>query len=515
MRNAMLLMPALTGLLLFASFPRAGQGYLAWIAFVPLIVFIFRCKSPARAFGGGFIAGAIELFTLLIWIPPVLTHYGDLSVPLAWVGYLLLISVLACFPAAACAFAKLLVRRGGDSFLLLFPAVWIVFEYAQNFFPFGGLPWLLTGYSQAGYLPLIQIADVTGIYGISFLILGFNTAIAWTFLHRGKSPAGFWPLIAAGSLVAVCLVYGGISLHRWGHLRAECRAAMLQGNISIDEPEWVQIDKSKKGYKQMADSLKPSNIDLLILPESPSPVTFQYDRDYRQMLEDLAGRYPLGLIFNNNDSREVKGETRYFNSACYLDRSGKLSATYDKIHLVPFGEYIPLKKFFFFSQTISKDVEGFYPGSDFRIMQIGGHPSNAIICFEAVFPSLVRRFAGKGSQLIVNLTNDGWYGVSSAPYQHLAIARMRAIENRRYLLRATNSGISAIIEPTGRIQTSTGLLQEAICEGRFGFVSVKTPYTRYGDVFVLLCAIISCGALVPGRSVSRRQGSSERVVPRS
>jgi apolipoprotein N-acyltransferase len=159
-----------------------------------------------------------------------------------------------------------------------------------------------------------------------------------------------------------------------------------------------------------------------------------------------------------------------------------------------------------FIDIISKDVDSFSPGDDYRVVTIGSHPANVIICFEAVFPRLVRRFVQRGSQLIINLTNDRWYGDSAAPYQHLEIARFRAVENRRYLLRAANSGISAFIEPTGRIQTSTGILRQAICEGHFDFIEADTLYTRYGDVFVLLCAIISCG-LVIGAGLHKRFNS--------
>ena len=489
-----LILPVLTGLLLVVSFPRASQGYLAWLAFVPLIAFVFRSGKPGQAFWGGFIAGAVERFVLLIWIPPVLSHYGGLSIPLAWVAYLLMISLLACYCAGACALANCLIKHRGDCFLLLFPAVWVVFEYAQSLWPFGGLPWLLSGYSQSPYLGLIQIADITGIHGISFLVLGVNTAVAWMVLTRGRFLQRCGPFLAAVALLAACLVYGKVSLRRWGDLNPTFRAALLQGNLSYDQPAQVLVDKSVRGYQQMADELEPSSTDLLVLPESPSPASFQYDASYRQILEALARRYPLGLIFNDNSCRETGGETRYFNSACFLDRNGVLAGVYDKIHLVPFGEYIPLKKLFFFTQSISKDVGEYSPGSDYRIVKIGGHPANVVICFEAVFPAQVRRFVEEGSQLIVNLTNDGWYGNSAAPYQHIEIARLRAVENRRYLLRAANSGISALVEPTGRIQVSTGLLREAICEGRFGFLAYKTLYTRYGDVLVFLCVIILCGS---------------------
>jgi apolipoprotein N-acyltransferase len=489
-------LPILTGFLLAASFPKADQGFWAWIAFVPLLVFIYRASNPARAFWGAFIAGAVQLFFLQIWIPSVLAHYGDLSGVLAWLAYGLMLILLSLFPAAACFITKLLVRRGGDSYLLSFPFIWIAVEYAQTNLPFGGYPWLLAGYSQSKYLRLIQIADLTGVFGISFLILFFNLALFWAGLHWKRGWISAWPLISAASMIALSLFYGIESFHRWNSIQPNFRAALLQGNISFNDPEKVMIDKFKNGYARMADRLKLPHPDLLIIPESPSPVTLEYDTDYRQHLERLASGYSMGLVFNN--IREEKGDedARYFNSAYFMSRDGKLADVYDKMHLVPFGEYIPMKNVFSFFRIISKDVSVFSPGNNYRIVKIGDRSANAVICFEIIFPDLVRRFVKKGSQLILNLTNDGWYGDSSAPFQHLSIARWRAIENRRYLLRAANSGISAFIEPTGRIQTSTGILRQAVCEGRFAFVPQQTFYTRYGDVFVFLCVIIAFGFVI-------------------
>ena len=508
----LLILPVLTGILLTISFPRAGLGYLAWVAYVPLTAFVFSAGTSARAFLGGFIAGFIALFALLMWIPEVLIRYGGLSTVLAWFAFGLLVSVLACYPATACAVTKYLTRRGGAACFLLFPAVWIVLEYAQCLSPFGGLPWILAGYSQSEYLSIIQIADITGIFGVSFLILGTGTAFVWMVTCRGNKKMACAPLLGAFLLIAACLIYGRISLRHWESVPATFRAAMLQGNLSFDDPEHVLVEKFRKGYVRMADTLKPGETDLLILPESPSPVSFQYDDSYGRVLADLARRYSLGLIFNNIRNSETPDGSAYFNSAYFLDHNGALTGIYDKIHLVPFGEYIPLSRLFTFAQTITKDAGHFSPGKDVRVLKLGDHPVNALICFEAVFPDLARRFVRKGSQLMVNLTNDGWYGDSAAPYQHLAIARVRAVENRRYLLRATNSGISAIIEPGGRIQASTGLLQEAVGTGHFAFIEEMTLYTRYGDVFVFLCAIISCAVWVFGefhRAVIRNRQNME------
>jgi apolipoprotein N-acyltransferase len=489
-------LPALTGLLLAASFPSIGQGYAAWIAFVPLIAFLRRANNPAKAFGGGFISGVVHLFLLQIWIPDVLMHYGGLSGVLAWAAYGFTLTLLSLFLAAACLLTDYLVRRGGEFFLFSFPFILVALEYAQNYFPFGGYPWILTGYSQSNYLRIIQIADLTSVFGVSFLILFFNVAVVWMGAHRERRFKGCGPLIVSASLLVLCLIYGAIELRRWNAIQPRFHAAMLQGNISYQDSAGVMAEKIRQGYVRMAESLKSSNVDLLLIPESPSPISFQYDSDYRRTCELLAKSCSMGLVFNNNRVETIGNSERYYNSAYFLDHGGNMVNVYDKMHLVPFGEYIPLKILFQFIRTISKDVSEYSRGDNYRIVKVGDHPANAVICFEIVFPGHVRRFIQQGSQLILNLTNDGWYGDSSAPYQHLAIARWRAIENRRFLLRAANSGVSACIEPTGRIQTSTGILYEAVCKGRFEFIKQKTFYTRYGDVFVFVCVIIASGFLI-------------------
>ena len=492
----LLLLPVLTGFLLVASFPRFDQPYLAWIAFVPLIAYVSRVKTPIRTFWGGYVAGVIELFVLLLWMPAVLRQYGGLDAWLAWTGYVLLILLLSCFPAIACFVTKGLMRRGGDSFLLLFPAVWVSIEYVQTKIPFNGFPWLPVGYSQSNWLGLIQVADLTGVFGVSFLILWLTTAVVWIGIHKGRGLRTYGPLMTAVVLVFICLFYGWVRLGRWDTSQADFKVAMLQGNLSADDAPSVLADKYQGEYVRMADGLQSSDIDLMLLPESPTPVLYQWDKNYQGVLEGLARRCRYGLIFNNVRSEETEAGRSYFNSAFFLDGKGVLTGVYDKTHLVPFGEYIPLESLFVFMRTITRDVGAFQPGKDIKVLKLGEYPVNAIICFEAIFPDLVRRFVRNGSQLIVNLTNDEWYGDSSAPFQHFSIARWRAIENRRYFLRAANSGISAVIEPTGRIQTSTGILRKTVCEGRFAFETQQTFYTRYGDVFVFLCAIIVCSSSI-------------------
>jgi len=521
------LLPAATGLLLAAAFPRANQAWLGWVAWIPLILFMARAKSRRTAFFGGWVAGVITFFLLLRWMPVVMANYGGMHSFLSWMVYALLIAVLACYPAIACVFTRHLMFRRGERCLLLFPFVWIVMELAMSISPLRGFPWLLAGYTQTRFLPMIQIADITGIYGVSFLLLCVNTTIAWFFLaynlvfkftppmvygdrkpatsHQPPATAAvrqlYWkngrevfvPLLVTTVLVAGALIYGHAAISRWEKSKAPFQAALLQGNLGVNEPYEVLYEKFEQGYVRMADSLDPGTVDVLVLPESPAPKSFLYNEEYRKVMESLARRYSMGLVLSNINIEEHQddGNAAYFNSAFFLAGDGSLSGIYDKIHLVPFGEYIPYRKLFFFAETISKEMGGFSEGRDMQILSLGGRPANAVICYEAVFPGLVRRFTARGSQVILNLTNDGWYGISAAPYQHLEIARVRAVENRRYFLRAANTGFSAIIEPTGRIAVSTGLAEEAICLGRFGFIEEKTFYSRYGNVFVWLCVIIS------------------------
>ncbi len=485
----LLLLPGLSGFLLYCSFPRVSQGYLAWIAFVPLIYSIVRTTSNREAFLAGCVAGGTAWFGLLVWIPRVMARYGDVPLALSWVLYLLLVCYQSCYSGLACLITRFCLNRGGRKGLLVFPFAWVALELCRATLLFGGFPWLLAGYSQTDYPWVIQTADIAGVYGISFLILWFNASLI-QLAERKTGLGRVWPLGVGLALIVVNLFYGHGMLIRWGKMTPNYTAALLQENLSVDEPEISLARKYQEGYAKMAAGFPVGSVDLLVLPESPSPLVYQTDLSYRESLHKLAERFPLGMIFNNISYSTSAGRTEYYNSAFFLSQNGMDLGRYDKIHLVPFGEYVPYAKLFFFVESISKDVSEFAPGSAYVTVGLRGQPASAIICFEAVFPDLVRRFVELGSRLIVNLTNDGWYGDSAAPYQHLAMARWRAIENRRYLLRATNSGISAIIEPTGVIQTSTRLFQEDICLGKFAFLATETVYTRYGNAFAYLCAII-------------------------
>ena len=491
----LILLPVLSGILGFASLPALGQAYLAWIAQVPLILFVLSSRGGPQAFLGGVVAGFVQFALLLAWIPAVLVHYGNIPTVVAWFLFALLMIAMALYPGFACAVTGISVRRAGRGLVLFFPFAWVSSEVLRSFTLFGGFPWMLTGYSQTDNLQIIQVSDITGVYGVSFVILCFNVGIAWLIDRGARHPRNYLPALGAASLVAACLVYGSLSLRRWDASAPGHTAALLQGNIAADDPDDVMRNKFEQGYLLMAAEINEPGVDLLVLPESPAPTSFQSDPEYRQRLQELARHYRLGVVFSNIAFPEAPGDRRYFNSAYFLGQDGSVRGRYDKIHLVPFGEYVPLKSVFFFMQSITQEVSDFSPGSELVLVETPAGRMNAIICFEAVFPELVREFVFRGSQLIINLTNDGWYGDSAAPYQHLAMARWRAVENRRYMLRAANSGISAIIGPAGRISASTHLLRKDICVGSFDFISYQSFYTRHGDLVAILCAIICVLAL--------------------
>src|SRR6266542_2453664 len=215
MRDAkFFVLPATSGILCALSFPKADQGYLAWVALTPLVIFLYHAGSARKAFWGGFLTGSIQFFALLLWIPEVLSHYGNAPALVAWLLLLLLTAFLACFPAFTCLVTRFCTERIGRKLLLALPAVWVAVEYARNYVPFGGFPWLLVGYSQTEYLRVIQVSDLLGVYGVSFLVLWINTALGWAICLREDKPVTFVPLGAGIALFLCCIAYGESSLSR-------------------------------------------------------------------------------------------------------------------------------------------------------------------------------------------------------------------------------------------------------------------------------------------------------------
>ena len=460
---SLFLLPAAAGLLSFISFPQVNAGLAAWIALAPLALVAARAPSIRPAFAAGVIYGVVLYFPLLHWIPPVIVRYGGISGWLAWLLYALLIVVFAAFPGAVTAATGFSVRRLGARALLAFPVFWVAMELARNYIIFGGFPWLQLGYSQTGALGLIQIADLTGVYGVSFLIAWVNAAAAFAIVERRPHGRAIAPLAAGALLVLAALAYGvGASTAGPPSLRTAPRPSCRETSPSRSRRRCSRGSFARATSNLPVPSLR-GTIDLAVLPESPAPTLYQHDAGYRDAMRALASRFRLGLIFNNTRVAGSGPDAQYYNSAYVVSARGDDAGRYDKVHLVPFGEYVPLARVFFFAQSITKDVSAFTPGEAVEPISLEGHSVGLSICFESIFPELIRRSTRLGGELLVNLTNDGWYGATAAPYQHLAMARWRAVENRRFLLRAANSGISAVVAPTGRIEARTALFTREVC----------------------------------------------------
>ncbi len=494
-----------SGILHVLLFPKFSMAWLSWIALVPLLIAIFRETGCRRAFLLGGIFGITFFSGCCYWIPGVLQGYGDMPWTGAVLLFALLIVYLALFPGSfAYAFARLSLRLPRACFLLA-PFLWVSTEYMRGHI-LTGFPWCLTGYALADYVNLAQIATITGVYGLSFLAV-LISALVSGLLFRSRLALGCLAIAIAtlSGFVWVGLNRSEIGGTQDGHAR------LVQTNIDLNQV-WNQQSKALI-LKELTDlSLSPSvddpagmqglerrtlekaAIKLLIWPETPAPFYYHHDPPFQREMNALATASGSTLLFGFVDWRTgtLGSDSGPYNSAGTLSPKGNLIAQYDKMHLVPFGEYVPFSWLFFFIEKISTEVGDFQPGNRVVVSDLeSGERVATVICYEAIVPHLVRRFVLAGAEVLVNITNDTWFGNSAAPYQHLLMARMRAIENDRYLLRAANSGISAAIDPYGRVMESTELHRRTVLDSPFGFRRASTFYSRYGDVFAAVCMAVS------------------------
>lgn len=478
----------LTGALLAFSFPKPDFSVLAWLAFVPLLWAIAR-KSPAQAFKFGFIAGLVAYGGTLYWLNIVMTHYGKLPWVVSFCLFLLLVAYLALYIGVV----ALLVRRGeiaGISPLLSFPFLWVGFEYLRSFV-LTGFPWASLGYSQYRILPLIQIADVTGVYGLSFLIVLTNVVLFRILEGVVAKEHSRYPTRSAVVLLVLMVLtvgYGFKRLNTADH-GAPLKVALAQGDIPQDvkwDPSFQE--KTVAIYENLTRQACAGGTDLVVWPESALPFFFQSDEKYATRIESLAAQLKTCMVVGSPAVEQERERLKYLNSAFLLSPTGAVIGRSDKIHLVPFGEYVPLGKYLPFVNKLVAGIGDFSPGTTIAPLDTGKGKIGVLVCFEGIFPELSRAYVRAGSRLLVNITNDAWFGRSSAPYQHLSMTVFRAVENRVPLVRAANTGITSIIDSKGHICGMTQLFREAFLTGevRLGG-SDETFYCRYGDLFAWLC----------------------------
>jgi apolipoprotein N-acyltransferase len=482
-----ILLCLLSATLLILSFPNYNLWIFAWFGFLPLF-FTWQNVSKIKAFLLSYFTGLVFWFGIIYWLIHV-------TLP----GMIILIGYLAFYFAIFGLLAKIFLERTGKSGILFIACLWCVLEYVRSHL-FTGFPWALLGYSQFLNLTVIQIADITGAWGVSFLVMMVNV-----FVYRTISRlfAKRYPLYASGFILVLLVVlgYGIFKLSSQGSDSASSRVkiSVVQGNI----PQYLKWEPRARDfivrkYLALSESVLKSQPDLLIWPEAALPIVLEEELRYYQRVRDFTREKGTALLFGAVTSRD--GD--FYNSALLLSGKGRLLQRYDKLHLVPFGEYIPLRKRLRFLESVVP-IGDFTAGSQYTLFNLGKLKFAVLICFEDLFPELSRQFSKNGADFLVNITNDAWFGKTSSPYQHLAASVLRAVETRRYLIRAANTGVSGFIAPTGKIIALVrGKNAEAIFTPGYNTQSLPivkarpTFYTRFGDLFILACLIYPAAALL-------------------
>lgn len=490
--------PLLSGILAALSFPtRIGSfsffcGTLAWFALVPALVSLEREQSIRRSFRQGFLLG-IGLYALsLYWIFIAMFRFG--GVP--WWGSLialsLLVIILSLFLGGVFSLAQLLKRKGVSLGFSL-PILWILQDWVRNYFPLNGFSWSSLAYSQGTFLNLIQIVDLTGPYGVTFLILLNNFLLASVFLffkRERKLPKRLVSVLVL--LLIVAFLYSSWRRSQMEKIVSslpEKRIALIQGNV-FQEAKWEadEMDEIIQLHLRLSHEAEKVSPDLILWPEAAYPVVVG-PKEARLVGFHFKTPFLVGAVTYDGTLPEVwpvsqKSDFRLYNTALLVRSDGTIEDHYRKNHLVPMGEYVPLKKLLFFLEKIVPGIVDFSPGGEWNLIEVAGMKIGITICYEDLFPEISRRFVEKGADLLVNLTNDGWYEKSSAIGQHAEFSRFRAIENRRFLARATNTGVTALYDPTGRTVVQAPLFGEAILPVSIRLGGPTTFYRKWGDLFV-------------------------------
>ena len=499
LRISLLVVGGIVGAL---AFPRTDWWLFAWVWLAPALC-IALARSPRGALADGWLAGAAFFVVLLRWLDYTFRSYSEIPWPLGWLPIGLLAAYCSLYAGVVVGIVSWLGRRIGKGWALaMAPVLWVGGEWIRGHL-MGGFPWGLLGYSQHGVLPVIQIAELAGVYGVSFLLVAVNAALAGVV---GLGWRRAWPgALAVAALLVASVSFGASVL--WREDRTD-RAGRPSVPVAVIQPSIEQSIKWDPAYNNQvlaiherltreAAALHPA---LIVWPETAAAIFLRADRPLLDRLTRLSQDLETPLLIGSID-RENVTRGRFLNSAFLLTGQG-IRAKYDKIHLVPFGEYVPLGWVIGFVRSWAEFISDFDAGRTPTIFSLPGAAFGTVICYEVIFPELFREFVARGASFMVNITNDAWFGQTSGPWQHLSTLALRAVEHRVAIARAANTGVSAFVEPSGRVSARLPLFERGLLEQRVVLRVRATLYTRLGDWFAYGC--LGLGAGVVGLAIFRR-----------
>jgi apolipoprotein N-acyltransferase len=460
----------LSGLLFAFAFPPFEGIVLLPIALVPWLVALGREERSTRALVSGLVFGLAYWCASIPWIVYVVTHYGGQSGVMGVVCLILLALILAEWPALVAWGTVFAAPPGGWRFAL-FPLLWMASEHVRTV-AYKGFPWNLTAHALYRHPVWLQTASVWGVYGVGALTVGLSALVAASVAARS-----FRPMIGAAVLVVAAGSFGAIRLAAPARPAPEIAVALLQPNLS--EEARATPEGEAAAYRAVIDQARAAAQDLpalIVIPESAFPVYWQHSERLRQDLASVAHLGPR-ILFNDVEETEAGQD---FNAARLLGPDGLSGPPYRKVHLVPFGEYVPLPKVFFFVRQVSTEIGAFAAADRPTVLRSAGLAIGTAICYETIYPSLAREQTSDGANLLATISNDSWYGTAGAQPQHFAGAVLRAVENERDLVRAAITGISGIVDAKGRILAETAPDERAVVRGSVRLERGATVWTRWG-----------------------------------
>jgi apolipoprotein N-acyltransferase len=488
---------------------------LSFLCLVPLLVLSTMSANGRQAARRGCLAGTFANLLLVYWVAYTVAVPGNLGWFPGGLAALLVSAYLGVYVSLAALFAHMLRRRFGIRGLWAFPAAWVCVEYCRSVL-LTGFPWMLLGYGLSGDSRLRQAADLAGVYGLGFLLA---TASVCLYIAGARGGRGEWKGLLshlAGAVVVALFLYGYGSAGRPAEsrrIRGEAiRAGIAQGGID-QSIKWDPVNQKEtlRIYGILTKEAVEKGSEVVVWPETAAPFFYGWEREMSAAVDAVAMENGVPMIFGAPWFDPSEGG-KYYNSVFLLGNKGIAEGRYDKRHLVPFGEYIPLRRILFFIQKLTVGEEDFSAGKDPALFVVRGDLVGATVCYEAVFPGVVRESVRGGAKWLVNVTNDSWFGDTVAPHQHLAMARMRSVEFRRPMVRAANAGISAIIDERGEVVARLGLFQRGTLVGEIFPQGEDTVYAKTGDIFAIFCSIIVILILmIPGRGTHGSRSSGGKI----